>query len=57
MHSPSREVAEFVRARERDWRWWDNPAIARPLVSVEAITPADEFEVSFAYIRLGPTKR
>jgi hypothetical protein len=44
MHSGSDRVLEFVRARERDWRWWDNPAIARPMVSLVALTPADEFE-------------
>ena len=44
MHSGSREVLEFVRAREHDWRWWDNPDIRRPLVSVVAVRPNDEFE-------------
>lgn len=44
MHSCSDEVRDFVRARETAWRWWDNPAIARPMVSLVAVTPADEFE-------------
>ena len=35
-HGGSREVLEFVRQRERDWRWWDNPEIQRPLVSLVA---------------------
>lgn len=45
MHGGSDEVLDFVRARERDWRWWDNPDIARPLVSIVPVTPEDEFEV------------
>lgn len=44
MHAGSREVLEFLRARERDWRWWDNRAIARPLVSIVPVRPGDEFE-------------
>lgn len=44
IHSGSREVAEFVRANETDWRWWDNLDIRRPLVSVVAVGPRDEFE-------------
>ena len=46
MHAASREVLEFVRARERDWRWWDNPGIARPLVSIVAVRPDDELEIA-----------
>lgn len=46
MHGGSREVLEFVRRRERDWRWWDNPAIARPLVSIVAVRPEDKFETA-----------
>jgi hypothetical protein len=44
MHSGSDEVAGFVRERERDWRWWDNPAIARPMVSIVALRPGDAAE-------------
>jgi hypothetical protein len=44
MHSGSREVLDFVRARERDWRWWDNPDIARPLVALAVLRPGDPFE-------------
>lgn len=44
MHSGSDEVAQFVSAREMDWRWWDNPQIVRPLVSIVVIRPNDEFE-------------
>jgi hypothetical protein len=46
MHAASREVMEFVRARERDWRWWDNADIHRPLVSLVAVRPEDEFETA-----------
>ena len=46
MHSGSPEVLDFVRARERDWRWWDNTDIKRPLVSIVAVRPEDEFEVA-----------
>jgi hypothetical protein len=44
MHSGSDEVLEFVRAREQTWRWWDNPAVQRPMVSLVALTPNDPFE-------------
>lgn len=46
MHSGSQQVVEFVREREREWRWWDNPAIQRPLVSIVAVRPEDEFETA-----------
>jgi hypothetical protein len=46
MHAASREIADFIRARERDWRWWDNAGIARPLVSIVAVRPGDEFETA-----------
>jgi hypothetical protein len=45
MHSGSDEVLALVRAREREWRWWDNPNVARPMVSIVPLTPADELEV------------
>ncbi len=44
MHSGSDEVAEFVRAREKQWRWWDNAAIARPMVSIVPVRPSDDLE-------------
>jgi hypothetical protein len=44
LHAGRDDVAERVRAAEPDWRWWDNTAIRRPLVSVVAVRPADEFE-------------
>lgn len=46
MHSGSEEVRDFVRARETEWRWWENPARERPLVSLVALGPASEFEVA-----------
>src|SRR5262245_1664956 len=39
------EVIDVVRKQWRSWQWWDNPAIKRPLVSIVAIKPGDEFEV------------
>ncbi len=44
MHSGSDEVAEFVRAREKEWRWWDNPDRSRPMVSVVPVRPTDDLE-------------
>ncbi len=44
MHSGSDEVADFVRAREMDWRWWNNPSITRPMVSIVPVRATDELE-------------
>lgn len=44
MHAGSDEVATFIKEREVDWRWWDNLRITRPLVSITALRPEDEFE-------------
>jgi prenyltransferase beta subunit len=44
MHGGSAEVLALVRQQERQWRWWDNPDIQRPLVSIVPLTPNDEFE-------------
>jgi len=46
MHGGPREVLDLVRRRETDWRWWDNPKIQRPLVSIVAVRPEDEFEAA-----------
>ena len=46
MHGGSPEVLEFVRRRELEWRWWDNPQIARPMLSIVAVRPEDEFEAA-----------
>ena len=46
MHGGSREVLDFVRRREDDWRWWDNPQIQRPLVSIVAVRPEDRLEAA-----------
>jgi hypothetical protein len=45
MHGGSDEVLDFVRGRESDWRWWDNPRVRRPLASLVALRPEDRFEV------------
>jgi hypothetical protein len=44
MHGGSDEVLDFVRRHELDWRWWDNPIISRPMLSLVALTPEDKFE-------------
>ncbi len=44
MHGGSDEVLAFVREREAQWRWWDNPQCERPLVSIVAVRPEDECE-------------
>lgn len=44
MHGGSAAVLEFVRQHGPDWRWWDNPRIARPLVSVVALSSDDRDE-------------
>lgn len=46
MHSGSPEVLELVRAREREWRWWDGGPAQRPLVSLVALRPEDTFDVA-----------
>jgi prenyltransferase beta subunit len=46
MHGGSPEVVEFIRRHEFDWRWWDNPHIERPLVSIVPLTPQSKFEVA-----------
>jgi hypothetical protein len=46
MHAGRREVVDFVCRRELKWRWWDNPAIQRPLVSIVAVRPEDECEAA-----------
>ncbi|MBC7365840.1 MAG: terpene cyclase/mutase family protein [Undibacterium sp.] len=45
LHSGSDEVLAFVRAREATWRWWNDGPASRPLVSLVALRPDDEFEV------------
>jgi hypothetical protein len=38
-------VVDLVREKSQQWQWWDNPDISRPLVSIIALTPNDEWEV------------
>lgn len=45
MHGGSDAVLDLVKAREAEWRWWDNPQCERPLVSLVAVRPEDEFEM------------
>ena len=45
MHGGSPDVLDFIRQHQVDWQWWDNAEIRRPLVSVVAVQPNDEFEV------------
>lgn len=44
MHAGSDEVAQFVKEHACEWQWWDNSEIQRPLVSIVAVRPEDEFE-------------
>lgn len=45
MHAGLDEVADFVSAREAEWRWWgEPPAVRRPLGSLVVVRPEDEFE-------------
>lgn len=44
-HGPA-EVLEFLADRELEWRWWDNPDIARPWVSLVVVRPEDRFEAA-----------
>jgi hypothetical protein len=40
MHGGAPAVLEFVREHARQWQWWDNPDVQRPLVSLVALSPA-----------------
>jgi hypothetical protein len=44
LHGGDAEVVAFVTSRERQWRWWDNAEIRRPMVAIVAVKPDDEFE-------------
>jgi len=44
IHSGSDEVSDYVRAREAEWRWWDNPEVARPMVSLVVAQAGDTLE-------------
>ncbi len=46
MHGGSPEVLEFVGRREPQWRWWDNPSIQSPAVSLVAVKPDDKWEAA-----------
>ncbi|MDB5348131.1 MAG: Prenyltransferase and squalene oxidase repeat protein [Schlesneria sp.] len=44
MHAGSDEVAGDMLDRQIEWRWWNNPRIARPMVSLAVLRPEDELE-------------
>lgn len=44
IHSGSDEIAEFIGDHEEDWRWWDNPGISRPMISLVGVGPGDTLE-------------
>lgn len=43
MHGP-REVIDRLQSEPGPWRWWNNPAVQRPLASLVAVTPEMTFE-------------
>jgi hypothetical protein len=46
LHGGAPGVADYVRAHETEWRWWDNPAITRPPYALTVVRPEDEFEIA-----------
>jgi len=44
MHGGSDQAVEFVKSHEAEWRWWENPDITRPLLSLVAVRSEDELE-------------
>lgn len=45
-HGGSKEVVDFVLARERAWRWWGESTAKRPLVSLVVLRAEDDLEVA-----------
>jgi hypothetical protein len=45
LHGGTQQAVEFVQSHQMDWRWWENDSIQRPLISIVAIRPEDEYEV------------
>lgn len=45
-HAASDAHAAFALRHQADWRWWDNPHIQRPMISLVAVRPADRFEAA-----------
>ena len=43
MHGGDEKILDFVRSHEDQWRWWNNPAIRRPMVSLVAVSPRGPF--------------
>jgi hypothetical protein len=46
MHGGPPDVLDFVRRREAQWRWWDNPSVSSPIVSLVAVRPEDAWEAA-----------
>ena len=46
MHGGAPEAVELITQRELQWRWWDNPRVQRPLVSIVAVKPEDRWEAA-----------
>ncbi len=44
MHGGGPEVVDFVRRHGQRWKWWDNPRVERPAVSIVAVRPEDRWE-------------
>lgn len=43
-HAGSADVLRYVLERGQQWQWWDNPRIARPMLSLVAVRPEDRWE-------------
>ncbi|MBA2116152.1 prenyltransferase/squalene oxidase repeat-containing protein [Bremerella alba] len=46
IHPGSKLVADIVMKNQNQWRWWDNAAISRPLVSLVAVRAEDQYEAA-----------
>ncbi len=46
MHGGPPKVLEFIRRREPQWRWWDDPSIQPPIVSIVVARPDDKWEAA-----------
>lgn len=45
-HAGNPDVLKLVERNSSSWRWWDNLQVQRPIVSLVAVRPEDEFEVA-----------
>ena len=46
MHGGPPEALDFVRERQSQWQWWDDPTREPPPVSVVAVKPDDQWEAA-----------